>query len=326
MPQVVHYDETLALIAMELLEPHIIMRRGMIEGVVYPKFAEDISTFMAHTLFFTSDLALTADKKKAMIGAFSGNTALCKITEDLIFTDPYRVADLNRWTSPQLDGYAKRWREDVDLKVAVSRLKLKFLSHAEAMLHGDLHTGSVMVTQTDTRIIDPEFTFMGPMGFDVGAVIANLLINYLSQDGHETVAGGRDDYRAWVLKTTAETWTKFREKFLTLWRRNGTGDAYPASLFAGAAGEAALEKERHAYMDRLWADTVGFAAAKMIRRVLGPAHNIDLELIQLPERRAACEARVLELARDMLISPHLYTSMQQLTDAAAEVRRRNLLA
>ena len=36
-----------ALIVMELLEPHIIMRRGMIAATVYPKFADDISTFMA---------------------------------------------------------------------------------------------------------------------------------------------------------------------------------------------------------------------------------------------------------------------------------------
>ena len=135
---------------------------------------------MARTLFFTSDLALTADRKKALIAAFAGNTALCKITEDLIFTDPYRVAELNRWTSPQLDAYAARWRDDGDLKVAVSRLKLKFLSCAEAMLHGDLHTGSIMLTPEDTRVIDPEFAFMGPMGFDVGAVVANFLLNYFS--------------------------------------------------------------------------------------------------------------------------------------------------
>ena len=201
VPQILHYDETQALIVMELLEPHIIMRRGMIAGTVYPKFADDISTFMARTLYFTSDLALTADKKKAMIAAFAGNTALCKITEDLIFTDPYRVAELNRWTSPQLDAYAARWREDGDLKVAVSRLKLKFLSSAEAMLHGDLHTGSVMLTPEDTRIIDPEFAFMGPMGFDVGAVVANFLLNYFSQDGHEKTPGDRDAYRDWVLAT-----------------------------------------------------------------------------------------------------------------------------
>ncbi len=320
VPAILHYDEILALIVMELLEPHIIMRRGMIAATVYPKFAGDISTFMARTLYFSSDLALTADKKKALIADFAGNSALCKITEDLIFTDPYRIADLNRWTSPQLDPYAKRWREDGDLKVAVSRLKLKFLVSAEAMLHGDLHTGSVMLTPDDTRIIDPEFAFMGPMGFDVGAVIANFLLNYFSHDGHEESPGDRDAYRERVLSTTAAIWTEFREKFLVLWRSNATGDAYPISLFTGTDGEARLEFERQAYMDRLWTDVVGFAAAKMIRRILGLAHNIDFEWIEDKDRRATCEARALTLARDMMVNAGTYGNIATVIDAARRLR------
>lgn len=321
VPEILHYDERQALIVMELLEPHIIMRRGMIAATYYPKFADDISTFMARTLYFTSDLALTADKKKAMIAAFAGNTALCKITEDLIFTDPYRIAELNRWTSPQLDPYAARWREDGDLKVAVSRLKLKFLSSAEAMLHGDLHTGSVMLTPEDTRIIDPEFAFMGPMGFDIGAVIANFLLNYFSQDGHEKALGDREAYRQWVLATLEQIWALFREKFLTLWRDNPTGDAYPAGLFEGAESERRFEAERQSYMDRLWADTVGFAAAKMIRRILGLAHNIDLEWIEDKDRRATCEARALTLAHDMMVNTVSYPTVTAVTEAARQVRR-----
>jgi 5-methylthioribose kinase len=321
VPEIYHYDSTLSLIAMELLEPHIIMRHGMIKGVEYPRFAEDISTFMARTLFFTSDLALTAERKKAMIAAFAGNTALCKITEDLIFTDPYRVAELNRWTKPYLDSYAARWREDGDLKVAVSRLKLKFMSSAEAMIHGDLHTGSVMLTTEDTRIIDPEFAFMGPMGFDVGAVIANLLLNYFSQEGHEEKPGARDSYRAWILETVNQVWAGFVEKFLTLWRTHQKGDAYPASLFQGEAGAARLEEERRAYIARLWTDTVGFAAAKMIRRILGLAHNIDLELIKDERVRAGCEARALMLAREMMVHPTRYPDTASLVTAALQMRK-----
>ena len=321
VPKLIHYDALQSLIVMELLEPHIIMRRGMIDAVIYPKFADDIATFMAHTLFFTSDLALTADKKKAMIEAFAGNTALCKITEDLIFTDPYRIAELNRWTSPQLDHYAQRWRDDADLKVAVSRLKLKFLSSAECMLHGDLHTGSVMLTPDDTRIIDPEFAFMGPMGFDVGAVIANFLINFFCHDGYEEQPGQRDAYRGWVMATLESIWNSFRAKFLDLWRSHGTGDAYPVSLFADAAGAARLEIERHAYMDRLWTDALGFAAAKMIRRILGLAHNIDLEWIKDADKRALCEARALTLARDMMVNTGNYPDIATVLAAAHNIRR-----
>lgn len=320
VPKILHYDETQALIVMELLEPHIIMRRGMIAGTIYPKFADDISTFMAQTLFFTSDLALAADKKKEMIAAFAGNTALCKITEDLIFTDPYRIAELNRWTKPYLDSYAARWRTDGDLKIAVSRLKLKFLSSAEAMIHGDLHTGSIMLTTEDTRVIDPEFAFVGPMGFDVGAIVANFLISYFSQDGHEERRGGRDAYREWILATLGEIWSRFAVKFIYLWENEATGDAYPGSLFEGQRGQQRLSGERNTYMTRLWHDTLGFAAAKMIRRILGLAHNIDLEWIKDERLRATCEARTLTLARDMMVNPQNYPAVTDVTEAARLMR------
>jgi 5-methylthioribose kinase len=315
-PEVLHYDADLALIAMELLEPHIIMRRGMIAGTVYPGFAETLAEFCARTLFLTSDLALPAAEKKALIADFAGNTALCRITEDLIFTDPYRIAEGNRWTSPQLDPWAAAIRSDADLKIAVSRLKAKFLGSAEALLHGDLHTGSIMVTETETRVIDPEFAFVGPMGFDLGAVIANLLLNFFSQTGHEERPGARDAYRDWVLGATEAFWTLFRAKFLALWRAQPTGDAFPPLLFADDAGRLRLEIEREAFMDRLLTDALGFAAAKMIRRILGLAHNIDLEWIADPTVRATAEARALTLARDLMVNAQGFRSIAAVTAAA----------
>ena len=309
VPEIIHYDETLALIVMEFITPHIIMRYGMIKAIEYPHFAGHISTFIARTLFFTSDLALTAERKKQLIGDFAGNHALCKITEDLIFTDPYQIAEMNRWTSPQLDTIAEDFRNDGDLKVAVSRLKMKFMSSAEALLHGDLHTGSIMVTPEDTKVIDPEFAFVGPMGFDLGAVFANLLISYFSQNGHETKNRPRATYRRWILATVEDVWSRFDTKFRQLWRDHPAGDAYPPALFAGPSGRARLETEMNAYMDRLLQDTLGFAAAKMIRRILGLAHNADLEMIADDSRRAACEQRALALARDLMVNTSSYRSM-----------------
>ena len=323
VPEIHHYDEALALIVMELLAPHIIMRRGMIAGTVYPRFAEDISTFMAANLFRTSALALPADRFKGLIADFAGNTALCRITEDLIFTEPYLIAENNRWTSPWLDRHAASIRSDADLKCAVSKLKLRFMGSPEAMIHGDLHTGSVMLTGDDTRIIDPEFAFMGPMGFDVGALIANLLLNYFSQIGHEGSTGARDAYRKWILDTVKQVWTQFRRKFISLWESQGSGDGYPSDLFKDPLGAAILAREREAYMDRLFRDTLGFAAAKMIRRILGLAHNIDFEWIEDERTRATAEARSLLLARDLMVNADRYGGIGSVVAAA---RRMNELA
>ncbi|SDR25967.1 5'-methylthioribose kinase [Rhizobiales bacterium GAS113] len=321
VPDVLHYDAALALTVMELLEPHIILRRGLIAGTRYPRLAQDIARFQASTLFFTSDLALSAAEKKTRIAEFAGNHALCKITEDLVFTDPYRVAAQNHWTQPFLDPIAAEFREDLDLHVAVSRLKSKFLSSAEAMIHGDLHTGSVMVTKDDTRVIDPEFVFYGPMGFDTGAMLANLIMNFLSGPGHEKRAGERASQGEWVLETAEAISDSFRAGFLELWRTQAKGDAYPPTLFAGGRGAARLEIERQAYMNRLFTDTVGFAGAKIIRRILGLAHNIDFELIEDKARRAVCEARALRLGREMLVNATSFGSIRSVTDAARSITR-----
>jgi 5-methylthioribose kinase len=320
VPTVLHHNEALALTAMELLEPHIIMRKGLISGTCYPRFVDHITTFLARTLFLSSDMAVAAAQKKEGIAAFSGNHALCKITEDLIFTDPYFQAEQNHWTSPWLDATASAFREDFELHVAISRLKLKFLACPEALIHGDLHTGSIMVTERETQVIDPEFAFYGPMGFDLGAVLGNLIMSYLASAGHERSAGERRVFEAWVLEAIENVWTEFSRKFLELWRSEANGDAYPAVLFAGPAGAARLDAERQAYMERLFQDTMGFSAAKIVRRIFGLAHNIDFEWIEDPRLRATCEARSLRLARGMMLDPHAFRTIGAVTKAARELR------
>jgi 5-methylthioribose kinase len=176
------------------------------------------------------------------------------------------------------------------------------------------------VSESETKVIDPEFAFYGPMGFDIGAFIANLLMAYLASAGHERAPGERRAFEAWVLKTVENVWSDFASKFLELWRTRAGGDAYPRTLFEGEAGAARLEAERQAYMARLFQDTVGFAAAKIIRRVLGLAHNIDFELIEDPKRRAISEARSLRLARAMMVDTTSFPTIVAVTKAAREVR------
>jgi 5-methylthioribose kinase len=161
-------------------------------------------------------LAGTAAEHKARAELFASNTALCKITEDLVFTDPYREAPLNRWTRPYLDAQKQAFERDSALKVAAQARKYQFMTSAQALIHGDLHTGSIMVTPDDTRVIDAEFAFLGPIGFDVGAVIGNLLLAFFAQEGHESAAHARDAYRDWILAQAENVWSGFHDRFLEL--------------------------------------------------------------------------------------------------------------
>jgi 5-methylthioribose kinase len=317
-PKVFHFDRAQAMIVMEYLSPHIIMRKGLIRGVEYPVFAADIAEFLAATLFNTSVLAGSAEAHKARVALFAPNTALCKITEDLVFTDPYREAPLNRWTRPWLDSQKQAFERDAALKVAVQARKYQFMTSAQALIHGDLHTGSIMLTPSDTRIIDPEFAFVGPIGFDVGAVIGNLLLSFFAQDGHEAAPHARDAYRAWIMNQVDAVWSGFHDRFLALWRESSVGDAYCAPLFKAESARA-MEAERRRFMRVLLEDSLGFAGAKMIRRILGLAHVEDLESIADPERRALCEARALRLGRELLLSASAFSGIADVIGAARAI-------
>ena len=321
VPEIYFFDKIRAAIVMELLEPHIILRKGLIQGIRYPKLADDIATFAAQTLFSTSDLALPAGRKRDQQSMFSLNIELCRITEELVFTDPYRVAELNRWTKPQLDDIAAEFRVDAHLKIAVQELKWMFLSRGEALLHGDLHTGSIMVTSEQTRVIDPEFAFYGPMGFDLGAFMANLLLSYYSQEGHATPDDDRKDYRRWLLDTLETFWRSFESKFLELWRIPRTGDAFVPGLFEDEGGRRALEAYRFTFVARLLQDSIGFAGAKIARRILGLAHVEDMESIGDSDCRARCERGALNLARQLMLGRNSITSIaavRQLAETCGE--------
>ncbi|MGN6451949.1 MAG: S-methyl-5-thioribose kinase, partial [Steroidobacteraceae bacterium] len=165
IPRIHHYDPELYCTVMECLSPHIILRQGLIAGRRYPKVARDIGEYIARASFFTSDFARPFEHKLDGVALFARNKELIRITVELVFCDPYRSNERNRHTSPHLDAIVADLRRDGALKVAAAQFGQKFLGQVQALVHGDLHSGSVMVTEGDTRVIDPEFAFYGPIGF-----------------------------------------------------------------------------------------------------------------------------------------------------------------
>ena len=294
VPQVLRFDGGQALIVMENLARHRVLRYALIDRERHESVAPTLGRFMAETLFRSSDFALPAAVKKAEMALFAGNTALQKITEDLVFTDPYTDHPLNDFT-PELADDVARIHADTEWKVAVQELKWAFLTRAEALVHGDLHTGSVMVAAApdeDVRVIDPEFAFYGPIGFDVGALIANLWLNAAAQEGH---GEGFKDARDWVLEQVSRVWDAFAARFGELWRTEHTGDAWPPKMFGEDDAGLAL------VLARIEEDALGFAGAKMARRILGLAGVADLQRIEPTALRAQCERRALNLARQLVV-------------------------
>lgn len=322
VPEVLGFDEQMFCTIQEDLSDHIIIRKGMVHDLrIYPRFAEHITEYMARNLFQTSDLHLKLPAKWEQVSNFAGNHNLATITHMIMFNDPYIESENNHWNEPYLNGYVQRLRNEIGLRRTSNRLKTMFLTETQALIHCDLHTGSIMVTEDSTKVIDPEFAFFGPMSFDTGKLLANMLINYFSHTGWEREPGERASYRDWVLQTTVSVWELFAQKFLALWRDPAlaVGDGYPAALFHDEAGQAELERLRAEYMKKLYHDTLAHAGLFLIRRLVGIAHNIDTKLIEDPQRRARCEGRGLHLGIELLGDPASFASMQDVAARAEQI-------
>jgi len=320
IPALYHADAPMCLIAMEFIPPpHIILRKGLIQGHTYPLLADHVSTLLANTLFHASLLAMSSAEFRKQISEFENNE-MCRLTEQVIFTDPYFKAQFNKHTSPQLDEDAAALYEDAEAKAAAARLKAIFIQKKQALLHGDLHTGSIMVTQESTYAIDPEFSFVGPIAFDVAKVIANLLLAFFALEGRDI---GREDKMAqeiWLVECMPAVWHLFVSKFKSLWDAQGcTGDAYSTAVFDTTSGAEARSLAQQKYFSELWDEIVRFAGAVLIRRLVGIAHVADMDEIEDQAIRARCERKALKFGRRLLVGGgEEFNKIEFLMKAAAE--------
>jgi len=301
VPELFRVDPDLALIVMEDLSHLGVMRPGMIQMRRYPLFADQISTLMANLGFFTSDLYMDPVEKKALVEEFI-NPELCKITEDLIFTDPYYDCERNN-VNPALRPYLEQvfWQKEA-LRLEAAKFKYKFLTEAQSLVHGDLHTGSIFASSAQTKAFDPEFAYYGPTAFDPGSLIGNFFINYFSWDGKDNSPEDVGNYRSYLLESVNDIYTLFERKFVENWQRCAK------DIIAGVPGY------RDFYMRNLLVDTLGFAGMIMIRRMHGLAHNIDVDGIADLGRRSEVQVRILEMGERLIMNRAGFQSIRDVTE------------
>ena len=205
-----HFDSALYLMVSDFLSPHVTLREGLMRRRRFPWVAAHVGDYLAKTTILTSDLAVPAADRRQRAASMAGNGGMYKFMEDLAFTEPYINHPRNAWNRPHLDVVAAGLRSDAALKAAVCRLKHAYLTQAESLAHGDLHTGSVLVTTIDSRVIDLELSGYLPMGYDLGILFGHLLINALSQDGHDDPENDRAGHQDWVLATIEGLWRGVR--------------------------------------------------------------------------------------------------------------------
>lgn len=287
IPAIHGYDPENYALVMEDMSDLEVLRTLLNEGASYgPDTSARIGEFVAQFSFATSDFGMASADRKALIAA-SVSPELCKITEDVVLSEPYIEHEHNHWHEGVAD-LAAEFRADTRLRTEVADLRHTFMTSAQALLHGDLHTGSIMVGDREgapvVRVFDPEFSFVGPIGYDLGLYWANVLVSEERARALGSLTDHADQLRL--------SWEAFEREFRRLWpTRVDTffDDAY-------------LDR----FLSRVWTESVGYAGTEIIRRIIGFAHLTDLTTLVDPvgaSRRALLLGRELVVRRGELRNP-----------------------
>lgn len=285
VPIVYNYDPTRYIIAMEDLTGHEILRTAMINGTVFPNLGKDAANFFANTLLRTSDIVLDSKSKKDEVIKFI-NKDLCDLTEHLVLTNSAFLASRNRIDEHLLDFVKERVFNDEKVAFEVAKLKHNFMCNAQALLHGDAHSGSIFVKENSLKFIDTEFSFYGPMGFDIGMFLANL---FMDACYHEAL--GNIQYKEYVLTQIESFIDNFKIEFLEVW------DRYATEHFAKAN-----EKFKLWYLDSVLKDTAGYCACEMIRRTTGSSHVKEMDDFNDKNTQKKAQTKNITLALKILFN------------------------
>ncbi|MCD9496774.1 S-methyl-5-thioribose kinase [Photobacterium carnosum] len=280
---VLSFDALRFTMVMEDLTNCITWRQALIDQYFSCEIAKKIGQCMADIYYYSSNFYLSHQDKLQLELKFYSEE-MCATTVKVFFIDPYQDCELNN-INPELFNEVNIMRNNYILLNKVKLLNKTFNSKRQALLHGDFHTGSVMISNNTCKLIDAEFGFFGPIGFDIGTLIGNLLLNYCSY--------AKDDiYLAKKRLIDIEN----------LWK-----------YFVNGFNENAINKvDVDLFLNDIWKDTLGFAGAEMIRRIIGIAHVDDINSIVIEKDLLYAQNLALKIGQSLILDACRVTNIEML--------------
>ena len=296
VPKVYLYDGTMKAIIEEDMVGHSMMRTALLNHEIFPLFADQITTFMVNTLLKTTDVCMEHKAKKESVRSFI-NPELCEISEDLVFSEPFMDYNhRNNVFPPNADFVKKELYDDTALQLEAAKIKFEFMNNAQSLIHGDLHTGSIFINKDHIFVFDPEVAFYGPMGYDVGNIIANMFFAWCNGDATIKDTAQKDAFCGWCLDVIRDVIDLFIQKFNVCWDENVTE---PMAKVPGF---------KEYYLNTVLRDTAAISGMESIRRIVGLANVKDITGIPDEAKRARAERIVLRLAKDYIMNRDSFRS------------------
>ena len=288
VPEIYFYDEIMCVLAMEDISEYKNLRTELIAGKIFLNFADNISEFLSRTLLLTTDLFMNKFEKKKNVKEFI-NPELCDISECLVFTEPYdNNKNRNIITTGNEEFVENMLYKNEDLHFAILKLREKFMNYSQSLIHGDLHSGSIFINEKGIKIIDPEFSFYGPMAYDIGNVIGNLYFPLYRAKFFMEDSKKKEEFINWLEKCILDIPILFSEKCKLLWEKYSKDKLLKNKKF------------RDYYIENIVKDSLAYAGTEMIRRTVGDAKVLELTSLENSEKKLELERSLINKAVSMI--------------------------
>ena len=290
VPKVYLYDEIMCVLAMEDISEYKNLRTELLAGKIFPNLANNISEFLSKTLLLTTDLFMNKFEKKKNVKEFI-NPELCDISECLVFTEPYdNNKNRNIITAGNEEFVENMLYKNEDLHFAILKLREKFMNYSQSLIHGDLHSGSIFINEKGIKIIDPEFSFYGPMAYDIGNVIGNLYFPLYRAKFFMEENEKKEKFINWLEKCIFDIPNLFSEKCKLLWEKYSNDKLLKN------------EKFRDYYIENIVKDSLAYAGTEIIRRTIGDAKVLGLTSLESSEKKLQFERELINQAILMIMN------------------------
>ena len=288
VPEIYFYDKIMCVLAMEDISEYKNLRTDLIAGKIFPNFADNISEFLSRTLLLTTDLFMDKFEKKKNVKEFI-NPELCDISECLVFTEPYDNNKNRNIITPGNEEFVEKFLyENEDLHFAILKLREKFMNYSQSLIHGDLHSGSIFINEKGIKIIDPEFSFYGPMAYDIGNVIGNLYFPLYRAKFFMEDSKKKEEFINWLEKCILDIPILFSKKCKLLWEKYSKDKLLKNKKF------------RDYYIENIVKDSLAYAGTEMIRRTVGDAKVLELTSLENSEKKLELERSLINKAVSMI--------------------------
>ena len=289
VPEIYFYDEIMCVLAMEDISEYKNLRTELMAGKIFPNFAEGISEFLSRTLLLTTDLFMDKFEKKKNVKEFI-NPELCDISECLVFTEPYdNNKNRNIITTGNEEFVENMLYKNEDLHFAILKLREKFMNYSQSLIHGDLHSGSIFINEKGIKIIDPEFSFYGPMAYDIGNVIGNLYFPLYRAKFFMEDSKKKEEFINWLEKCILDIPILFSKKCKLLWEKYSDDKLLKNRKF------------RDYYIENIVKDSLAYAGTEIIRRTVGDAKVLELTNLETSEKKLELEKELISKAISMIM-------------------------